>query len=125
MIEILQGLNIKKKSLERVQKQIDRLERGVVADVARDYRNNPKGVPIVIRRDNGAKIADLRHFYDEQVETLTEDIKRAEKLISEVEDDRERLVLQLRYIDGLLIWQIAEELDLSKRSINYILQKYR
>lgn len=125
MIEILQGLNIKKKSLERVQKQIDRLERGVVADVVRDYRNNPKGIPIVIRGDNGAKIADLRHFYDEQVETLTEDIKRAEKLISEVEDDRERLVLQLRYIDGLLIWQIAEELDLSKRSINYILQKYR
>ena len=125
MKEILQGLNIKKKALERVQKQIEKLERGIVADVVRDYRHNPKGTPIVIRGDNGAKIADLRRFYNEQAETLADDIKQAEKLISEVTDDRDRLVLQLRYIDGLRRWQIADELDISERTVDLTLQKYK
>lgn len=125
MIEKIKNLHTKKKALERVQRQIEKLEQGIVADVVRDYRHNPKGTPIVIRGDNGAKIADLRRFYTEQVQSLAEDIKTAENLILSVEDDRDRLVLQLRFIDGLRRWQIAEELDISERSIDLILQKYR
>lgn len=125
MIEKLKDLNTKKKALERAQKQIDKLEQGIVADVVRDYRHNPKGTPIVIRGDNGAKIADLRRFYTEQVETLAEEIKDAENLILSVTDERDRLVLQLRFIDGLRRWQIADELDVAERTVDMILQRYR
>ena len=121
----LKGLRHKKKLIESLEKKLENLEEGYVADVVRDYRNSPKGIPIVVRGFNSNKISELKHFYAEQVEDLADEIKDAENLILSVADERDRLVLQLRYIDGLKIGEISLEMDLAERTIYEILAKYR
>ena len=125
MYEKIKGLHDKRKLLERIEKKLAKLQTDNVADVVRDYRNSPKGIPIVIRGYNGAKIADLRRVYTEQAETLIEDITTAENLILAIPDERERLVLQMRYIDNMKIGEIALELEVSDRTIQSIISKYK
>lgn len=123
--EELKGLHYRKKLLRRLEKKLSTLNEGYVADVVRDYRNDPKGIPIVIRGHNANKIAELRHIYSEQIETLIDEIKVAENLISAVTDDRDRLVLQMRYMDGMRIGEIALEMECSDRTITTILSRYK
>lgn len=111
--------------MERIEKKLSKLQTDNVADVVRDYRHSPKGIPIVIRGYNGDKIADLRRVYTEQAETLIEDITTAENLILAIPDERERLVLQMRYIDNMKIGEIALELEVSDRTIQSIISKYK
>lgn len=125
MYEKIKGLHDKRKLLERIEKKLAKLQTDNVADVVRDYRHSPKGIPIVIRGYNGAKIADLRRVYKEQAETLIKDITTAENLISAIPDERERLVLQMRYIDNMKIGEIALELEVSDRTIQSIISKYK
>ena len=82
--------------------------------MVRDYRNDPKGIPIVISGHNANKI-----------ETLIDEIKVAENLISAVTDDRDRLVLQMRYLDGMKIGEIALEMECTDRTITTILSRYK
>ena len=116
---------MRKRLLRRLQKQLENLNEGYVADVVRDYRNDPKGVPIVISGHNSLKIAELRSKYTKEIETLIDDINRAENLILSVPDDRDRLVLQMRFIDGMKIGEIALEMECTDRTINNILSKYK
>lgn len=121
----LKGLRHKKKLLDSLEKKLENLEAGYVADVVRDYRNSPKGIPVVVRGFNSNKISELKKFYAEQVETLADEIKAAENLILSVENERDKLILQLRYIDGLKIWEIALEMGLAERTIHDILSRYK
>lgn len=121
----LKGLRHKKKLLDSLEKKLENLEAGYVADVVRDYRNSPKGIPVVVRGFNSNKISELKRFYAEQVETLADEIKVAENLILSVENERDKLILQLRYIDGLKIWEIALEMGLAERTIHDILSRYK
>lgn len=125
MLDQLKGLQMRKRLLRRLQKQLENLNEGYVADVVRDYRNDPKGVPIVISGHNSLKIAELRSKYTKEIETLIDDINMAENLILSVPDDRDRLVLQMRFIDGMKIGEIALEMECTDRTINNILSKYK
>lgn len=125
MLDQLKGLQMRKRLLRRLQKQLENLNEGYVADVVRDYRNDPKGVPIVISGHNSLKIAELRSKYTQEIETLIDDINMAENLILSVPDDRDRLVLQMRFIDGMKIGEIALEMECTDRTINNILSKYK
>ena len=115
----------RKKLLTRLEKKLSSLNEGYVADVVRDYRDDPKGIPIVIRGHNANKISELRHIYTEQIECLLDEIKTAENLILAVPDERDRLVLQMRYIDGMKIGEIALEMECSDRTITTILGRYK
>ena len=125
MYEELKKLHYQKKLLRRLEIKLKTLNEGYVADVVRDYRNDPKGIPIVIRGHNANKIAELRHIYTEQIAELIDDINHAENLILSVPEERDRLVLQMRYVDGMKIGEIALEMECSDRTINTILQRYR
>ena len=125
MIEKLKGVQYKKRQLERLQKKLQNLESGYVADVVRDYRFSPKGIPVVIAGYDSLKIADLKKEYAEMVETLMDEINHAENAILSVPDERDRLVLQMRFIDGMKIGEIAMEMECSDRTINTILKRYR
>ena len=125
MREKLKGLVFRKKLLTRLEKKLSSLNEGYVADVVRDYRDDPKGIPIVIRGHNANKISELRHIYTEQIECLLDEIKTAENLILAVPDERDRLVLQMRYIDGMKIGEIALEMECSDRTITTILGRYK
>jgi len=121
----IKGIVFQKKQLRRLEKKLKTLNEGYVADVVRDYRNDPKGIPIVIRGYNSNKIAELRHEYTEQIANLIDEINHAENAILSVPDERDRLVLQMRYIDGMKIGEIAMEMECSDRTINTILKRYR
>ena len=125
MQQKLKGLQYRKKLLARLEKKLKSLNEGYVADVVRDYRDDPKGIPIVIRGHNANKISELRHEYTQQIADLLDEINTAENLILTVPDDRDRLVLQMRYIDGMKIGEIAMEMECSDRTITTILGKYR
>ena len=121
----IKGIVFQKKQLRRLEKKLKTLNEGYVADVVRDYRNDPKGIPIVIRGYNANKISELRHEYTEQIANLIDEINHAENAILSVPDERDRLVLQMRYIDGMKIGEIAMEMECSDRTITTILGKYR
>ena len=125
MREKLKGLMFRKKLVTRLEKKLSSLNEGYVADVVRDYRDDPKGIPIVIRGHNANKISELRHIYTEQIECLLDEIKTAENLIMAVPDERDRLVLQMRYIDGMKIGEIALEMECSDRTITTVLGRYK
>lgn len=125
MQEKLKGVAYRKKLLQRLERKLKSLNEGYVADVVRDYRDDPKGIPIVIRGHNANKISELRHIYTQQIAELLDEINSAENLISAVEDDRDRLVLQMRYMDGMKIGEIALEMECSDRTITTILSRYK
>ena len=60
-----------------------------------------------------AKIVDLEKEIDADVDRLIEVRDSIKSIIEAVEDDRERLLLQYRYLDGKTFEWIAAEMNLS------------
>jgi DNA-directed RNA polymerase specialized sigma subunit len=61
------------------------------------------------------KIVDLEHEIDADVDRLVDMKKSIENAIAAVEDDRERLLLQYRYLDGRTFEEIAVQMHYSWR----------
>jgi len=65
-----------------------------------------------------AKIVDLEKEIDADVDRLIEVRDSIKSIIESVEDDRERLLLQYRYLDGRTFEEIAVQMHYSWRQIH-------
>ena len=65
-----------------------------------------------------AKIVDLEKEIDADVDRLISVRDNIKSVIEAVEDDRERLLLQYRYLDGWTFEKIAVEMNYSWRQIH-------
>ena len=70
-----------------------------------------------------AKIVDLEKEIDADVDRLIEVRDSIKSIIEAVEDDRERLLLQYRYLDGRTFEKIAVQMNYSWRQIHRLHSK--
>lgn len=86
------------------------------------HTNEPKGGGSIRGKteDIIAKIVDLEAEMNADIDMLVELKQSIENIIAVVEDDRERLLLQYRYLDGRTFEWIAAEMHYSWRQIHYI-----
>lgn len=86
-------------------------------------RLNPEisgGGPKITEADIIAKIIDLEREMDEGIDRLILIRRGVSDCIEAVQDDRERQLLQYRYLDGLTWERIAVEMNYSWRQVHRI-----
>ena len=71
------------------------------------------------------KICALADEIEKDKEALTERAAAVLALIKQVPDDRQRAVLEAYHVNRLKIWQIAQELHMSEKTVKRDLQKGR
>jgi len=79
------------------------------------YSTEPRGGGTIYGKTEEilAKIVDLEKEIDADVDRLIEVRDSIKSIIEAVENDRERLLLQYRYLDGKTFEWIAAEMNLS------------
>ena len=84
------------------------------------YSTEPKGGGSIRGKTEGiiAKIVDLEKEIDADVDRLVAIRDGIKAVIESVEDDRERLLLQYRYLEGRTFEWIAAEMNYSWRQIH-------
>lgn len=95
-------------------------DQAVLATMTRQEIRRNNMMPVVVRGSSGLGIDDCIAAVDELLREIADKINRAiavrksiEKAINSVEDDRMRLIMGLRYIDGLKWENICCETDYS------------
>jgi DNA-directed RNA polymerase specialized sigma subunit len=94
--------------------------RGMLGKVTAVYTSEPKGGGSIYGKTEGivAKIVDLEQEVNREIDdqiSIREDIK---DIIAAVENDRERMLLEYRYLDGKTFEWIAGEMEFSWRHIH-------
>lgn len=89
------------------------------------YTAEPKGGGSIQPREEAiiAKIVDLEREINDSIDQLVETKEEIFQVIEAVRDDRERLLLQYRYIDGLPWEQIAVNMHYNWRWVHRIHKK--
>ncbi len=109
-----------------LDREIDRkleavsLLRSKLIRVTEVYSTEPRGGGTIYGKTEEilAKIVDLEKEIDADVDRLIEVRDSIKSIIEAVEDDRERLLLQYRYLDGKTFEKIAVEMNYSWRQIH-------
>lgn len=111
------------KETELLRREIEETEfnpKEYVADTAKDYST---GYPVTIKIEGyGSEeyIKAKRRLYNRLSQKLTdiqEEREEIEKYLDSIEDPELRVILRLRYINGLTQEQIAEEMGYAVRTI--------
>lgn len=86
------------------------------------HTNEPKGGGSIYGRteDIITKIVDLEAEMNRDIDRLVDLRCEIGEVIESIKDDRERLLLQYRYLDGRTFEWIAAEMHYSWRQIHYI-----
>ena len=89
------------------------------------YTTEPKGGGSIRGKTENiiAKIVDLEKEIDADIDRLVAIRDGIKTIIEAVEDDRERLLLQYRYLDGKTFEKIAVEMNYSWRQIHRLHSK--
>ncbi len=89
------------------------------------YGTEPKGGGSIRGKTESiiAKIVDLENEIDADIDRLVAIRDGIKAIIESVEDDRERLLLQHRYLEGRTFEWIAAEMDLSWRWVHKLHSK--
>jgi DNA-directed RNA polymerase specialized sigma subunit len=89
------------------------------------YSTEPKGGGSIRGKTESiiAKIVDLENEIDADIDRLVAVRDGIKAIIEAVEDDRERLLLQYRYLDGKTFEKIAVEMHYSWRQIHRLHSK--
>jgi archaellum component FlaC len=89
------------------------------------YSAEPRGGGTIYGKTEGilAKIVDLENEIDADIDRLVAIRDGIKTIIESVEDDRERLLLQYRYLDGKTFEKIAVEMNYSWRQIHRLHSK--
>lgn len=118
--EYLRSYRAAVKREERILEDIQELRASKAFPAAISYDGMPKG-------SNQSDLSDYIETLDRMIENLkAERLKKIrrrekiEKLIKDMQDDNEREVLRLRYIDGKKWEEICIEMGYSWRQIHYI-----
>ena len=104
------------REIERKLEEVARL-RSKLARVTEVFTEEPKGGGSIYGKTGEilAKIVDLEKEIDADVDRLIFIRDNIKAIIEAVEDDRERLLLQYRYLDGRTFEEIAVQMHYSWR----------
>ena len=107
------------REIERKLEEVARL-RAKLTRVTEVFTAEPKGGGSIYGKTEEilAKIVDLEKEIDADVDRLIAVRDNIKSVIEVVEDDRERLLLQYRYLDGWTFEKIAVEMNYSWRQIH-------
>ena len=107
------------REIERKLGEVSRL-RSKLTRVTEVYSTEPRGGGSIYGKTEEilAKIVDLEKEIDADVDRLIAVRDNIKSVIEVVEDDRERLLLQYRYLDGWTFEKIAVEMNYSWRQIH-------
>jgi DNA-directed RNA polymerase specialized sigma subunit len=107
------------REIERKLEEVGRL-RSKLTRIMPIYSTEPKGGGSIRGKTENiiAKIVDLEKEIDADIDRLVAIRDGIKTIIEAVEDDRERLLLQYRYLDGKTFEKIAVEMNYSWRQIH-------
>jgi RinA family phage transcriptional activator len=107
------------REIDRKLEEVARL-RSKLTRVTEVYSTEPRGGGTIYGKTEEilAKIVDLEREIDADIDRLIEVRDSIKSIIEAVEDDRERLLLQYRYLDGKTFEWIAAEMNYSWRQIH-------
>ena len=107
------------REIDRKLEEVARL-RSKLTRVTEVFTAEPKGGGSIYGKTEEilAKIVDLEKEIDADVDRLIEVRDSIKSIIEAVEDDRERLLLQYRYLDGRTFEWIAAKMNYSWRQIH-------
>ena len=112
------------REIDRKLEEVARL-RSKLTRVTEVYSTEPRGGGSIYGKTEEiiAKIVDLEKEIDADVDRLVAIRDGIKTIIEAVEDDRERLLLQYRYLDGWTFEKIAVEMNYSWRQIHRLHSK--
>ena len=112
------------REIERKLEEVARL-RSKLTRVTEVYSTEPRGGGTIYGKTEEilAKIVDLENEIDADIDRLVAIRDGIKTIIEAVEDDRERLLLQYRYLDGKTFEKIAVEMNYSWRQIHRLHSK--
>ena len=112
------------REIDRKLEEVSRL-RSKLTRVTEVFTAEPKGGGSIYGKTEEilAKIVDLEKEIDADVDRLIAVRDNIKSVIEVVEDDRERLLLQYRYLDGWTFEKIAVEMNYSWRQIHRLHSK--
>jgi RinA family phage transcriptional activator len=112
------------REIDRKLEEVARL-RSKLTRVTEVYSTEPRGGGTIYGKTEEilVKIVDLEHEIDADVDRLVAVRDSIKSIIEAVEDDRERLLLQYRYLDGKTFEWIAAEMHYSWRQIHRLHSK--
>lgn len=112
------------REIDRKLEEVARL-RSKLTRVTEVYSTEPRGGGSIYGKTEEilAKIVDLEKEIDTDVDRLVTIRDGIKTIIEAVEDDRERLLLQYRYLDGWTFEKIAVEMNYSWRQIHRLHSK--
>ena len=107
------------REIDRKLEEVARL-RSKLTRVTEVYSTEPRGGGTIYGKTEEilAKIVDLENEIDADIDRLVAIWDGIKTIIEAVEDDRERLLLQYRYLDGKTFEKIAVEMNYSWRQIH-------
>lgn len=108
------------KKIDRKYAEIERW-RTMLGKVTAQYTSQPKGGGSIYKSSDiniVDKIVDLEAELNNEIDQLIDIRAEIEAVIAAVEDDRERLLLQYRYLDGKTFEWIAAKMNYSWRQIH-------
>ena len=112
------------REIDRKLKEVARL-RAKLTRITQVLTAEPRGGGTIYGKTEEilVKIVDLEHEIDADVDRLISIRENIKAIIESVEDDRERLLLQYRYLDGKTFEWIAAEMNYSWRQIHRLHSK--
>jgi DNA-directed RNA polymerase specialized sigma subunit len=118
-IKYLKRYVILDREIDRKLKEVARL-RSKLTRVTQVLTAEPRGGGTIYGKTEEilAKIVDLENEIDTDIDRLISIRDNIKTVIEAVEDDRERLLLQYRYLDGKTFEWIAAEMNYSWRQIH-------
>ena len=118
-IKYLKRYVILDREIDRKLKEVARL-RSKLTRITEVYSTEPRGGGSIYGKTEEilAKIVDLENEIDADIDRLISIRDNIKAVIEAVENDRERLLLQYRYLDGKTFEWIAAEMNYSWRQIH-------
>ena len=112
------------REIDRKLKEVARL-RSKLTRITEVYSTEPRGGGTIYGKTEEilAKIVDLENEIDADIDRLVAIREGIKTIIEAVENDRERLLLQYRYLDGKTFEWIAVEMHYSWRQIHRLHSK--
>ena len=112
------------REIDRKLKEVGRL-RSKLTRITQVLTAEPRGGGSIYGKTEGilAKIVDLENEIDADIDRLVAIRDGIKTIIEAVEDDREKLLLQYRYLDGKTFEKIAVEMNYSWRQIHRLHSK--
>lgn len=113
-IKYLKRYVILDREIDRKLKEVD-CWRAKLSRLTPVYSSQPKGGGTIYSRTEEIiiKIADMEEAINADIDKLIDLKQKIERVIESVPDDKERLLLKYRYLDGKTFEWIAAKMDLS------------